>query len=493
MPEKIRVLLIQPNFHKYYVPFLPNYEPLVMILLASIVEDIAEPVIFDRRFEGESALIKTLRDFKPDLVATRTHTSGEIFTAKRILELAKKVHPPTTTIVGGQHPTLLPDDLNDPCIDLICIGPGEKTFREVVQAKIDNSNFGNIKGLAIQKNGQLYYTGERPLESGAFSWPRLNRDLAARYRKHYLDGFTITSMGCPHRCNFCALWVAAQGTYRLRKPEEVIDDIASIPQSFVYIGDDNTFHNYKHAMSICEGLKKRGVKKKYGAYARTDTIVEHRKVFEEWYKIGLRTLVVGMEVVNEKGLEDINKRNTLENNIKANQILNEIGIQNYAHFIIFPKFTPRDFSDIWKFLKKHKISQPFFVPYTPLAGTPLFKEFKGKKELSIFNYGFYNLEYMVCKTTLPKWRWYFEYIKLWLKSISLLTFLTFRINFPLSAYIFRLKMLLRVLFPFTKNIIKQIIEEKTVKYEDIQDKLFPSQKENYQFRYLETIQKMKHE
>ena len=356
MRDKVKVLLIQPNFHKYYVPFLPNYEPLVMILLASLVEDIAEVKIFDRRFEKESALIRTLQEFKPDIVATRTHTSGEIFTAQRILELAKKTYPSTTTIVGGQHPTLLPDDLNNPYIDLICIGPGEETFREVVQAKAERSTFDRIKGLGIRKNSQLYFTEDRLRKSDTFSWPKLKRNLASQYKKHYLHGFTITSMGCPHRCNFCALWVAAQGTYQVRETQEVIDDIASITQPFVYIGDDNTFHDYDHAMQICTGLGKLNLKKKYGAYARTDTIVKHKKLFEEWRKIGLTTLVVGFEVVAEKALKDINKRNTLENNIKANEILNKLGIQNYAHFIVFPHFTPKDFNDIWNFIKKHKIS-----------------------------------------------------------------------------------------------------------------------------------------
>ena len=487
MAKKIKVLLIQPNFHKYYVPFLPNYEPLVMILFASIIDDIAEPMIFDRRFEKESALIRTLRDFEPDIVATRTHTSGEIFTAKRIFEISKRIYPSATTIIGGQHPTLLPDDLNDPNIDLICIGAGEETFREVVLAKIAGSDFSNIKGLAIQKDKKLHFTEERAIHSGTFSWPRLRRDLAAKYKKHFMHGFTVTSMGCPHRCNFCALWVAARGTYRVRKTEEIVEDIASMPQSFIYIGDDNTFHDYKHAMAICEELKKRGVKKKYGAYARTDTIVAHRDLFEEWHKIGLTTLVVGMETVNEDALEDIDKQNTLENNIKANQILNEIGIQYYAHFIIFPHFRQTDFNDIWQFLKKHKISQPFFVPLTPLAGTPLFKEAKERNELSVFNYGFYNLEYMVYKTVLPKGLFYLEITKLWLKSISLLTFLTFRINFPLSAYIFRLRIILLALFPFIKHIIDQIREEKTVGYEDVENKLFPSQKKGYHFKYLGSL------
>ena len=485
MHKRLRILLVQPDFHRYYVPFLPNYEPLVMILLASLVKDIADSLIIDRRFESERSLIRAIKEFKPDIVATRTHTSGEVFTTKRILQVAKLYAPGCTTIIGGQHPTLMPDDLNAPNIDLICIGAGEDTFREVVMAKADNRSFDSICGLAIRKDGELLFTTPRIAHSGTFSWPVLQRDLAAKYRRHFIHGFTITSTGCPHRCSFCALWVAAGGTYRLRDVDNVIEDIASISHRFIYIGDDNTFHDSKHAMDICEGLRKRSVKKQFGAYARTDTIVEHRKVFEEWAKIGLKTLVVGMEVVTEKALQDINKRNSLENNIKANEILNELGIHNYAHFIVFPEFMPRDFDDIWSFVKKHKIANGFFVPLTPYAGTPMFKSAKEKKIFSIYNYGFYNLEYMICKTKLPKWLFYHHFMKLWLKSLSPLTFLTFRINYPLSAYIFRLKMMGgAILKGYVIKILIQIVTEKIQDKKDIEARLLPSQREGYKFRYL---------
>ncbi len=484
MTTKPRVLIAYPNFHKYFVPFLPFFEPFVAILLGSLVESIAEVKIFDRRYETERAWIKTLKSFKPDLIACRIHTSGEIFTTTRMLTLAKEICPSTTTILGGQHPTLLPDDFNNPCFDLICIGPAEETFPEVVKAVAQGKNFESIKGLAIHTDKGFILTEERPIKSGVFSWPKLNRSLSDKYKKHFRISITVTTHGCPHRCSFCSLWFTARGTYRVREIEEVADDIASLPHQRVYIADDNTFHDYSHALKIAEALQQRGVKKKYAAYARTDTIAEHPEVFEKWKTLGLYALVVGLEVTNNEGLNQLNKKTSLENNIRAIEILNKLGIECYAHFIIFPHFTRKDFNDLWQFIKKYNIAYPYFIPLTPTPGTILFKEMKEKKELTIFNYGFYNLEYMVCKTALSKWRFYYEYLRLWVKSISPLTYLAMRRHISFAAYLWRLTIVLRATPLYIKNAIQQIREEKNNTYDKIKDTLPPSLREGYRFRFM---------
>lgn len=489
MQKKPKVLITYPNFHKYYVPFLPFYEPFVAVLLGTLIEDMAEVQIFDRRYETEHAWVKKLKEFKPDMIACRIHTSGEIFTAHRMLKIAKEIDPKVITIIGGQHPTLLPDDFNQPCFDLICIGPAEETFPEVVKQITENKSFDNIKGLAIRKENGFVLTQERPQKSGEFNWPKLNRELAAKYRKHFKQGITVTTHGCPHRCKFCSLWFTAKGTYKLRNAEAVADDIASLPWKHIYIADDNTFHDHRHALALYEAIKSRGIKKYYGAYARTDSIAEHPEVFEKWKQIGLHALVVGFEVVTEEGLRDLNKKTSLENNIKTIEILNRLKIYNYAHFIIFPHFLPKDFQELWKFINKYKISQPYFVPLTPTPGTILFKEAKENRELSIYNYGFYNLEYMVYKTVLPKWRFYFEYLSLWFKCISPFFYLRIMKYISFPAYLYRMAILLRAFPLYIKNAMEQIIEEKTVKYEDIKDKLPPSLRENYQFRFLADIPK----
>jgi len=360
--KKLRVLLVKPNFHKTFISILPFLEPLSLLVLAACVRDEAEVEIFDRRFEKEGHFIKRLKKFRPDIVGTRTHTSAEINNAKRVLKLAKETNPSCTTIIGGQHATLMPDDMLEPYIDLVCIGPGEETLRKVVQAKKEGTLFTDIPGLAVRDENKLIFTQRVRMRSGYFSWPKIDRSLCQKHHRHFSYKFTMSSTGCPYRCKFCALWVTAQGTYRLRHPEEFVDDIESIKGKDILIGDDNTFHDIPRAYKIYELLKARGIKKRYVAYARVDTIVANRDIFEKWKEVGLDTLVVGMEAFRQCDLTDINKSSTVDMAVKAHKILQEIGIYNWGHFIIFPDFTKKDFKisgNLWM------ISTLFFLSLSP--------------------------------------------------------------------------------------------------------------------------------
>jgi 4-cresol dehydrogenase (hydroxylating) len=426
--RKLRFLFIQPEFPRHYVPFFPVYEPLHGLLLAAVARDLADTVIFDRRFDSDRNLQKLLEDFQPDVIGGTTHVAGEIPNLKRMFRLAKRLLPRSVTIVGGQHATLLPEDLFDRAVDLICIGPGELTFREMMETVArGDGDFGGIDGLAIRQSDTRYsFNKPRIARGGTFSWPRFDRSLlGARYKRHYLNTFerrttvyTVTSTGCPHRCSFCALWATTRGAYRTREPDEIAAEIASQPQPFVHITDDNTFHSPAHALAIYEAIKRRGVKKKLLAYARTDAIAKRADVLEKWKEIGLGALVVGMEAVSNRRLQAVNKATDLETNIEAQRVLDRLGIENWAHFVVMPDFQREDFDEIWQFVDRHQITYPVFVPYTPVPGTPLFFEAKARGELATFDYGFYNMQYMVLRTALPKAEWYQHFHQLYFKSCS---------------------------------------------------------------------------
>lgn len=485
--KKIRVLLVKPNFHETFVSFLPFLDPLSLLVLAACVRDRAKVEIFDRRFEKEKTLIKRLKQFKPDIVGVRTHTSAEINNAKRVLKLAKEINPSCTTIVGGQHATLMPDDMLEPYIDLTCIGPGEETLRKVVQAKKKGTPYTNIPGLAVRDGNRLIFTEEVRMRSGRLAWPKIDRSLTRKYRKHFFYEFAMSSTGCPYRCKFCSLWVTAQGTYRLRRPEEFVGDIESIKGKDVWIGDDNTFHDIPRARKIYELIKTRGIKKRYIAYARVDTIVANRDVFEKWKEIGLDTLVVGMEAFRQGNLTDINKSSTVEIAVKAHKILQEIGIYNWAHFIIFPDFTKKDFQELWKFVDDLNIVFPVFIPLSPLPGTELFIEARDKNELSIYDYSYFNLEYMVYRTRLPKMEFYVRYMRLWFKATSPITLLkrNRHVKVPfLRALVYTCRIL--KIFPRYLWIVKQQIEkEKIFDYKKAEPYLLPSLRKGYKFRWID--------
>jgi radical SAM superfamily enzyme YgiQ (UPF0313 family) len=352
-------------------------------------------------------------------------------------------------------------------------------------------DFTRVAGLAVRQEGASYViTPPRVFKSGPMSWPKFDRTLLpSSYTRHYWQCFersktvyTVTTAGCPHRCKFCALWAVARGTYRRRKPEEIVEDICSQPQPFVHITDDNTFHNADHAMEIFRLLKQRGVRKKILAYARTDTIVNRADVLEKWKEVGLGALVVGMEAASDRHLTSVNKRTSLNVNIEAQRVLDRLGIENWAHFVLLPEFDREDFETLAAFVDRHNICYPIFVPLTPVPGTPMFFEKKGQGDITTLDYRYCTLQYMMLRTTkLTKREWYGRMQNLYFRTCSASTVWRRR-----KSPQFHWRPMLGRAFIFDRSMRKidgyyneQIEHERTTKYDDVEPTLPPSLRRDY--------------
>lgn len=489
--SKLKFLFVQPDFNHRYIPFFPVYEPLHGLLLGAVAKEYVDTMIFDRRFDTDANLTRVVREFEPDVVAFTSHTAGEIYNIKRLSAIVKQERSQALTIVGGQHATLLPEDLFDTSMDVIVIGPGEETFYELMKTMKERGNMGDVDGIAIRQAEGYHFTSPRIVKNGEMSWPELDHSLVLpKYKKHYGFNFeqnrsniyTITTSGCPYRCTFCSLWAAARGSFRYRTAEEIVHDIVRLPQTYVHLTDDNTFHKERHALDIYHLLKKANVKKKILAYARADTIVNRRDLIEKWKEIGLSALVVGMEAVTDKNLMSLNKNSSYQLNVEAQKVMDELRIENWAHFVVMPEFQKEDFDAIWDFVDSNNIIYPVFASYTPVAGTPLFFNVKQENKLTVFDYSYYNLQYQPLKTALPKDLWYKYYWDLYLKSSNMKTLMKRR---KMNSFHFRPAfgrahvMGARAAKVAWKNIKEQLDYESKVRYEDIEHTLLPSFRKDY--------------
>ncbi|MCM8775305.1 MAG: cobalamin-dependent protein [Candidatus Omnitrophica bacterium] len=493
--KKLRVLLILPPHHPTFIRFLPEFESYALLILGSVVEDLAEVKILDLRFEKDSAVEKMMKEFHPDIVGIRSHVTADIDPSLEVARLCRETAPNATIIMGGQGCALQPHDYNSPYLDLICMGQGDKTFREVVEAKLQGRSFDHIAGLCIVKNGGLHFTPLRKVSSGTISFPPLNRNLLAKYIPKYDAQLVLTTMGCPYRCKFCTLWVFQDGAYLLRDPEEIVRDIESCERHWVHFADDNTFHNYNHAMRIYELIKARGIKKRLTAYARTDTIVQYPDLFEKWASIGLEELVIGFEAFKEADLKSINKLNSADCNRKAQEILARCKINALAHFIVFPHYTRQDFKDLWNYIDQLNITDPILPCLTPIPGSIEFLEAKRNGQLSLCDPNWFNLEFMVYKTQLPKWQWYFEYFMVWLKSVSPVTFWKRHkaVGWPFSKYLERLIKLLYALSKWSICVSMQLSRERQIAKNKLRLKPYPTFEKDYVDPMLERAMKKMNE
>ena len=85
------------------------------------------------------------------------------FLARNIAFDIKKLYQNCIIVVGGEHPTALPENTlqkND-FIDIVVLGEGEETFLNLIECIDKNLDYRNVKGIAYKnKNGNII-TNER--------------------------------------------------------------------------------------------------------------------------------------------------------------------------------------------------------------------------------------------------------------------------------------------------------------------------------------------
>ena len=238
------------------IAFIQNisYEYLgVMYLSAVLKKEGHEVEVFLYREEGKRNFLLELSRFRPDLVGFSCVT-GNFNWAREFAFLVKEALP-VLTIFGGPHPTICPEIINEPSIDIVCRGEGELTLCELAKKLDKKEDFSNVLGLWIKRDNKIFKNEIRPLVENLDIFPFPDRDL---YRKKYpflerSQKIFLAGRGCPFECSYCfnhALkkLYAGKGQYvRLRQPSKVIDEIEFVKTNYltrtVYMQDDTFILN----------------------------------------------------------------------------------------------------------------------------------------------------------------------------------------------------------------------------------------------------------
>lgn len=408
------------------------FEPLALEYIAAGVSQDHDVMILDHRIEKDVQGI--LRDFRPDIIGITAYTV-HVNTVKGLFEEIKEWNPHSLTVVGGHHATVLPEDFLSPCIDLIVIGEGVSPFREIVTRFERGEGFHGIPGVAQADDHGLSKTDpQRGVDIDSFPLP--DRKLTAKYRNQYYSEWMKplasirTSKGCPYRCNFCALWKLTEGRYLRRTPESVVEELTGIDEQYVFFADDESLVDAARMKTLARLIGDAGIRKRYFLYGRSDTIAKNPDLLERWRDIGLERIFVGLEFFRDEDLAYIRKGSTADDNEKAVRILQDLGIDIYASFIVRPEFTRKDFTAFRKYCHTLELDFATFAMLTPLPGTDLYEEVK--TQMIIHDYDYFDFVHTLLPTTLPLKEFYKEYHRLWTRAIPVTKQLSLLKKFPLK-------------------------------------------------------------
>lgn len=333
-------------------------------------------------------------ELNPDVVGITVPFSIYANNALEIASLIKKINKNIHIILGGAHPTIMPEDvISNLDIDFVVIGEGEITTKELVIRLEEKElhDFNDIKGIAYKKNGKIIITEKRPFIEKLDSIPFPARHLLPLNKYNKIIGFNraaiITSRGCPFKCTFCSNHLLMGYKWRYRSPENVIEEIEELISKYkvneIFFEDDNLTANKERIQKICTMIIEKKLKIKWFTRngIRADTLDED--TLKLMKKSGCQRIWLAPESGSQKVLDNIVKKkldlSKIEEVVKN---CKKIGLQVGCFFIIgLIGETKEDIAMTINFARKLKKlgANGFWISIaTPYPGTELYQ--KGLKE-----------------------------------------------------------------------------------------------------------------
>ena len=370
----MKIALISPAgaMHRYNGMFHKglHYAPITLALLAALVpkELNAEVKIYDETAEAIPL------DLNADIVAITCITG----TASRCYKYADYFRRKgITVILGGVHPSLMPEEAKEHADSLI-LGLGEDTFPRAISDAVN------------QKLEKVYYQesctdiAKRPL-------PR--KELLKK--KKYITLNTIEAVrGCNHSCTFCA-YPAAFGKKVFTRPvEDVIEEMKSFKGKEVIFPDVNLIADVKYAKELFTAMIPL---KKWWFGLTTTAIGCNDELLDIFEKSGCKGLLIGFESVNQETQQNIHKGvNRVSEYKELMEKLHNRGIMVMGCFAFGSDEDKKDvFKRTVELCLEAKIDLPRFSIITPFPGTEFYKELDEAGRIVERDWAMYDVEHCV--------------------------------------------------------------------------------------------------
>ncbi|MFX1452164.1 MAG: B12-binding domain-containing radical SAM protein [Promethearchaeota archaeon] len=386
-----------------YNPFYktPMFPPLGLALIGAVLEQNGYKVkIYDCEVSRIS-LIKLrnlIKKENPKAIGITASTSI-FFQSRRTAKYLKMHFPDIPIIMGGPHITIFPNETlkQNPFIDFIVIGEGEKTSLELFDAIEKNKqNFSDIRGIGYRENGHIRITKSREYIKDIDELPIPARHLlpiklykpSERIVKRPPATHAIFSRGCPFRCGFCskAIWGR---TIRERSAEKVVEEILHLKEKYgfrdIVFADDTFTINKKRVLKICDYLIKNKIDIAWSCLTRVDCV--DRELLIKMKASGCHQIGYGVESGNQEMLDLMKKDITLDQIRKVFQMTHEVKIDTRTFIMLgLPGETAEMAQKSIRFLKEIDPDFANIYIYTPYPGTELFEIAKERGEIKNFNW-----------------------------------------------------------------------------------------------------------
>jgi hopanoid C-3 methylase HpnR len=388
-------------------------EPLGLELAAAAARQAGHEVrLMDLQVETSADYFRLLERWRPEAVGFSLNYLANVPEVLDLVRMTRERLPHCFIFVGGHSASFTAEELlrhADGTLDCVLRGEGEASIGRLLEAA------GHDSGALQRVPGAVTLDGEGPPPVFVKHLDDLlpARELLRHRRRYYIGQLDPCasiefSRGCPWDCTFCSAWTFYGRSYRTKTPARVVEEIEQLREPGLFILDDVAFIQAEHGLAIGEAIARKGIQKRYWLETRADVLLRNKEVFQLWARLGLKTMFIGIEAIDEDGLKKFRKRVSFSKNFEALEFARSLGVNVAINIIADPEWDRQRF----RVVREWCMEIPEVVNIsvnTPYPGTETW--YTESRQLATRDYRLFDIQHAVLPTRLPLLDFYTELVQ----------------------------------------------------------------------------------
>ncbi|RMF94482.1 MAG: radical SAM protein [Candidatus Schekmanbacteria bacterium] len=333
-----------------------------------------------KKLSGDKWYLEKIKSFKPDLIGFSCLTNLYSFACEKARKI--KEHFDIPIVIGGIHPTILPDYvMENGNFDILCIGEADEAFPELLRKMQKEEGYYDTKNFWFRKNGTIIKNDVRPLIQDLDSLPFADRELFYKYGCFTGTLYFISGRGCPFSCSYCCHHFLQKkykglGKYvRKRSVDNILSEIKPCLEKYkvksLYSMDDLFTINTEWIKEFSEKYRKISDLPIY-CHVRPGTL--NREIAKALADANCTSVFYGIDSGSTYIRNNIMNRKIKDEDIISNaKLLKEYGIKITTSAIFcLPDETEEQMFETVEIMKKIKADYLYTYIYYPFPNTESF-------------------------------------------------------------------------------------------------------------------------
>jgi radical SAM superfamily enzyme YgiQ (UPF0313 family) len=383
MPD---ILLIQPPIRDFYLTAKRTIPYGLTCIAAALIKSgfsvdildalatskarvraLPDQMVYLRQYYGQPdrspfGLFDTYRHFgySFDYIGKKAKESGafligisSLFTpyvqeAIRTAEVVKTYHPACKIVLGGHHPTALPQSvMESTSVDFVLRGEGEVSMPLLAATIAEGGPLDSIPGLVFRQNDSRLHINPPTQMQDPENYPLPAVHLVKQqfYRRKQGGSLVVVAgRGCPMQCSYCSVGAQSFLQYRKKRVASVISEIenavAQADIGFIDFEDENLSLDRRWFLNLLQALQNRFGSGRFELRAMNGLYPPSldEQVVGEMKAAGFRTLNLSLGSTSEQQLKRFSRSDVRDSFHRALNLAEDYGLSAVGYVICAAPF-----------------------------------------------------------------------------------------------------------------------------------------------------------